>query len=101
MSASSKKFRKVLDDLKRRPEDAAQDLGVSKKVINNILKKDTFSDLSLIKKAVKVWPVNYSDFFILKTIQKTITKYSRFRKRTKQNVLCIEVVNLTILIKIL
>ena len=39
MSASSKKFRKVLNDLKRRPEDAAQDLGVSKKVINNILKK--------------------------------------------------------------
>jgi len=63
MSASSKKFRKVLNDLKRRPEDAAQDLGVSKKVINDILKKDTFSDLSLIKKAVKVWPVNYSDFF--------------------------------------
>ena len=63
MSASSKKFRKVLNDLKRRPEDAAKDLGVSKKVINNILKKDTFSDLNLIKKAVKVWPVNYSDFF--------------------------------------
>ena len=31
------KFRKVLNDLKRRPEDAASDLGVSKKKIDKIL----------------------------------------------------------------
>ena len=31
MLTSSKKFRKILNDLKRRPEDAAKDLGVSKK----------------------------------------------------------------------
>ena len=63
MPASSKKFRKILNDLKRRPEDAAKDLGVSRNKIKEILKKRNFSDLSLIEKAVKVWPVNYSDFF--------------------------------------
>ena len=31
------KFRKVLNDLKRRPEDAAKDLKISKKEIDNIL----------------------------------------------------------------
>ena len=29
------KFKKILNDLKRRPEDAASDLGLSKKDINN------------------------------------------------------------------
>ena len=63
MPTPSKKFRKILNDLKRRPEDAAKDLGVEKNVIEEILKNKEISDLSLIEKAVKVWPVNYSDFF--------------------------------------
>ena len=57
------KFRKILNDLKRRPIDAAKDLGVSEKKIKKILNSKQISDLRLIEKAVKVWPANYSDFF--------------------------------------
>ena len=64
MPLSSKKFRKILNDLKRRPEDAAKDLGISKQKINKILTSEKFTDLTIIEKAVKVWPVNYSDFFL-------------------------------------
>ena len=33
------RFKKILNDLKRRPEDAASDLGISKKEINQIMKE--------------------------------------------------------------
>ena len=77
MPASSKKFRKILNDLKRRPEDASKDLGISLRKIKGILKSKVFSDLSLIEKAVKVWPVNYSDFF--HTEDDTVNDYKIFK----------------------
>tara|TARA_B100001093_G_C26847333_1_gene1023485 strand:+ start:2792 stop:4096 length:1305 start_codon:yes stop_codon:yes gene_type:complete len=77
MLTSSKKFRKILNDLKRRPEDAAKDLGVSKKRIQKILRNKTFSDTNILEKAVKVWPVNYSDFFF--TQDDTRNGYKIFR----------------------
>ena len=39
MSLSNIKFRKILNDLKRRPEDAAKELKISKKKLIQILKK--------------------------------------------------------------
>ena len=77
MPTPSKKFRKILNDLKRRPEDAAQDLGVNKKTIEKILKNKEITDLSIIEKAVKTWPVNYSDFFY--TEDDTINDYKIFK----------------------
>tara|TARA_B100000029_G_scaffold176343_1_gene173669 strand:+ start:6300 stop:7607 length:1308 start_codon:yes stop_codon:yes gene_type:complete len=62
-SSPSLKLRKILNDLKRRPEDAAKDLGISKDKIDKILSNEAKLDLNLIEKAVQVWPVNYSDFF--------------------------------------
>ena len=77
MPLSSKKFRKILNDLKRRPEDAAKDLGISKQKINKILTSEKFTDLTIIEKAVKVWPVNYSDFFF--TEDDTKNNYKLFK----------------------
>ena len=57
------KFRKIINDLKRRPEDAAADLGVGQEIIENILNGKKYADFELIKKAINVWPVNYADFF--------------------------------------
>ncbi len=57
------KFKKILNDLKRRPEDAAKDLGVRKKTIDNILNGKKNLSFQLIKKAVGVWPINFSEFF--------------------------------------
>ena len=62
-SISEIKFRKILNDLKRRPEDAALDLGISKKKIEKILDGKLNIDFNLIQKAVDVWPINYNDFF--------------------------------------
>ena len=63
MSLSNIKFRKILNDLKRRPEDAAKDLKISKKKLLLLLKKNKFNEFDIIKKSTKVWPVNYCDFF--------------------------------------
>ncbi len=60
---SNIKFRKILNDLKRRPEDAAKDLSISKKKINAILSNKYKLDFKVIQKAVNIWPVNYGDFF--------------------------------------
>ena len=57
------KFKKILNDLKRRPEDAALDLGLTKKRINQILEGKRKLEFDLIEKAVKIWPVNYNEFF--------------------------------------
>ena len=83
MLTSSKKFRKILNDLKRRPEDAAKDLGVSKKRVQKILRNKTFSDINILEKAVKVWPVNYSDFFF--TQDDTRNGYKIFRLSNQIN----------------
>ena len=60
---SNIKFRKILNDLKRRPEDAAKELGISVKKIYNILANKREVDFQIIKKAIKIWPINYGDFF--------------------------------------
>ena len=57
------KFKKILNDLKRRPEDAASDLGLTKKKILEILDGKRKLEFDLIEKAVKKWPVNFNEFF--------------------------------------
>ena len=62
---SSSNFLGILNDIKRRPEDAAKELGVSIELIQSII--DGTSDIpsSLIDKAIKIWPVNKRDFFVI------------------------------------
>jgi len=57
------KFRKILNDLKRRPQDAAQELNISNEKINKILSGKISPDFKLLKKATKIWPINFNDFF--------------------------------------
>lgn len=60
---SQQKFRKIINDLKRRPEDAARDLSLPLSKIENILNGKEKISLKIIEKAISVWPVNHSDFF--------------------------------------
>ena len=62
---SGKNFLGILNDVKRRPEDAARELKVSLDEINSILsgKKELSADI--IEKATKIWPVNARDFYII------------------------------------
>ena len=59
-------FLGILNDLKRRPEDAANELNVPLEEITDIIegKKEITSEI--ISRAVKIWPVNYRDFFLIR-----------------------------------
>ena len=85
MSISNIKFRKILNDLKRRPEDAAKDLNISKKKLIKILKKRNLNDYDIIKKATKIWPVNFGDFFSFEDDAKKGFKIMRANKSTKSS----------------
>ena len=62
---SGQNFLGILNDIKRRPEDAAKELGVSLDEINSVLsgKKELSADI--IEKATKIWPVNVRDFYVI------------------------------------
>tara|TARA_B100000579_G_scaffold369900_1_gene331611 strand:+ start:1705 stop:2808 length:1104 start_codon:yes stop_codon:yes gene_type:complete len=59
---SSLRLRQIINDLKRRPNDASKDLKLSPKVFNKYLIGKKKIDEKFVKKAVEVWPVNISDF---------------------------------------
>ncbi len=82
---SNIKFRKILNDLKRRPEDAAKDLQISKNKISNILSGKNSMDFNLIKKAVKIWPVNFGDFFTFEDDTKNDFKLMRSFKSNQSS----------------
>lgn len=59
-------FRSMLNDLKRRPEDAARDLDVKVEVILAVLAGDAPLSKELVARALEVWPVSERDFFLLR-----------------------------------
>lgn len=62
---SGQNFLGILNDIKRRPEDAAKELGISIDEINAIIKGQKPLSQELVNHAVKIWPVNARDFYII------------------------------------
>ena len=62
---SGNNFLGILNDIKRRPEDAAKELGISVDEINLIISGRKKISSKLIERAVKIWPVNERDFYII------------------------------------
>lgn len=62
---SGQNFLGILNDIKRRPEDAAMELGVSLEEINAIIEGKKALSQQIIETATRVWPVNARDFFII------------------------------------
>ncbi len=60
---SGSAFRSMLNDLKRRPEDAALELGVREEEIHQIIVGEKALTPALIEKAALIWPVNQRDFY--------------------------------------
>ena len=58
-------FLGILNDIKRRPEDAARELEVSLDEINSILSGKKELPADIVDKAIKIWPVNARDFYIV------------------------------------
>ncbi|HYF11796.1 MAG TPA: NTP transferase domain-containing protein, partial [Actinomycetota bacterium] len=62
---SGENFRAILNDLKRRPEDAAAELGVSLPEIEEIIGGKRVLPAKLVEKATATWPVSPRDFYLL------------------------------------
>ena len=62
---SGNNFLGILNDIKRRPEDAAKELDVPVDEINSIISGRKKISPELIDRAVKIWPVNERDFHII------------------------------------
>ena len=58
-------FLGILNDIKRRPSDAAKELEISNEEIQNIINGDTILSSEIISKATKIWPVNARDFYTM------------------------------------
>jgi len=56
-------LRGLLNDIKRRPEDAAVELGIAKTELEKIIAGTQPLSFELIKKACSIWPLNERDFF--------------------------------------
>lgn len=59
-------LRGLLNDLKRRPEDAARELDFPIEELNAFLEGSKDVSFDFIAKACKKWPVNERDFFVVK-----------------------------------
>lgn len=62
---SGQNFLGILNDIKRRPEDAAKELGVTLEEINSIIKGQKAISSEIVNRAIKIWPVNARDFYII------------------------------------
>jgi len=60
---SHKKFKKILNDIKRRPEDAAKELELEEDIFQKYLNGKMLIPFDIVKKCVELWSLNYNDFF--------------------------------------
>jgi len=62
---SGKNFLGILNDIKRRPEDAAKELEISLDEITSIIDGKKSLAPEIVNKAIKIWPINARDFYII------------------------------------
>ena len=65
---SGTNFLGILNDIKRRPEDAANELKVPLEEITAIIEGRKSISHELVNRAVEIWPVNTRDFYIFMMI---------------------------------
>jgi len=66
MIKMGRNFLGILNDLKRRPEDAAKELDIPLEQIKAIIEGKKLLSSEIIQSATKIWPVNVSDFYIIR-----------------------------------
>jgi len=59
-------FLGILNDLKRRPEDAAKELGVTSAEISLIIEGEKKLTSDIVSRAAEIWPINERDFYIIR-----------------------------------
>ncbi len=58
-------LRSLLNDLKRRPEDAARELGISTREMEQFLADERPFPITLVRKACSIWPVSPREFALV------------------------------------
>ena len=94
-------FLGILNDLKRRPIDAAKELNISLEDIMDIIEGRREISSEIITRAAKIWPVNIRDFYLIKDDCPNGVKIMRAEESAKVHVLWKEVDHLTMSIEIL
>ena len=80
---SGQNFLGILNDIKRRPEDAAKELGISENEIIAIIRGEKPISAELVNRAVKIWPVNQRDFYLIHDDCPTGVKIMRVEESKK------------------
>jgi len=80
---SSVRLRQILNDLKRRPEDAAKELKLNNKTFLGFLNGKKIIDEKFVKKASTVWPVNPGEF--INPFFNNTSHYKIVRSKTSKN----------------
>ena len=76
-------FLSILNDIKRRPEDAAEELGVSTEEINQIIAGEKELSVEIVNRAIEIWPLNARDFFLINDDAPNGVKIMRSEQSTK------------------
>ena len=63
---SGRNFLGILNDIKRRPEDASKELNIPLNEIQLIIEGKQPITTELVNQAIKIWPVNARDFYIVR-----------------------------------
>ncbi|MDP3698769.1 MAG: helix-turn-helix domain-containing protein [Nanoarchaeota archaeon] len=63
---SGQNLQGIINDLKRRPEDAARELNVPLEKFNSYLRGEREIPAKVAKRATEIWPVNERDFYCLR-----------------------------------
>ena len=63
---AGRNFLGILNDIKRRPKDAARELGVSEDEVVSIIEGKRAISSEIVERAIRIWPVNARDFYTIK-----------------------------------
>ena len=85
LKRSGYNFLSLLNDIKRRPEDAAKELEIPLDEINSIIEGKKEISYELIQKAVNKWPLNPRDFFLINDDCSNGVKIMRTEESTKSS----------------
>ena len=78
---SNIRLRQILNDLKRRPEDAARELKISHAKLKKILNGKANLDFKTVKKIIKIWPVQVDSLINHKFFYKKSPDIKIFTKK--------------------
>jgi len=82
---SGKNFLGILNDIKRRPEDASKELNIPLNEIQLIIEGKQSITTELVNKAIKIWPVNARDFYITRDDCSLGVKIMKSEESTKSS----------------